>query len=170
MTIEEIRDSFAGQSVRRVSFDLLSDQYEAALELFRTQNVNEEEGFRIAAIAGLTDMKRQAESALTDNDLMKQLNRMESAYIGMSNKAYALSKDNEMMELSRNGWIFENRALIARVRQLEEKLAELGASPRGELAFPVEEEPQLEAPAYGESPSFIENEDEKPKRGWFGLG
>lgn len=170
MTIEEIRDSFAGKSIRRVSFDLLDDQYELALELFRSRDVTEEEGFRVAAIAGLTEMKREAEANLEDDSLMKQLNRMESAYIGMANKAFALSKDNELMELSRNGWIFENRALTNRIRLLEEQLAALGKSPRGDLDFPTEQEPALEAPAFADSPTIIENEGEKPKRGWFGLG
>jgi hypothetical protein len=67
-------------------------------------------------------MERDAREGVDDDTAIKQLNRIDSAYIGMKNKAFLLMKDNERMELSRSGYIAENELLRKRLARLEQEL------------------------------------------------
>ncbi|MFN8535056.1 MAG: hypothetical protein U0556_16075 [Dehalococcoidia bacterium] len=127
MEIPDIRQSLLGQPTRKIEVDILEDDYQDMLRLFEDRGVEESEGFRLALLAGVAELRRQ--STMSDEDeesLVKQLNRMDSAYVGMKHKAYLLALDNERMELARNGWEVELQALRRMVAQL-----------RGDAAPPV---------------------------------
>jgi hypothetical protein len=145
--IPEIRASLLGKPTRRVEIDILEDDYQAMLGLFAERGLTEDEGLRLALFTGLVELRRQGEGAEDEESLVKQLNRLESAYVGMKHKAYLLALDNERMELARNGWEVELRALRHMVAQL-----------RGDAAPPAVKAPppepagrpddwELEAPA-----------------------
>ncbi|MCS7001890.1 MAG: hypothetical protein NZ518_03475 [Dehalococcoidia bacterium] len=161
MKIEEIRASFAGRSLRPVTTSILDDDYEEALRLFDEYGLDPDEGFRLVFGLGMAEFKRQSRTDLSDDDAIKQLNRIEGAFVGMRHKAFLLALDNEKMELARNGWIRENQALTGRVQQLLNEIADLRGQPRP-APPPMSADDQLEAPA------FLDEEEKRDrnKRFW----
>lgn len=172
--ISDIRAGFAGKSSRRIEVDILTEDFDAALKLFEEKDVEPDEGFRIALFAGLAELKRQSTMSEEDEEsLVKQLNRLDSAYVGMKNKAYRLALDNERMELARNGWIVELGAAQDLVRQLRARIAELEGKPMRptpEAAKAVQQELELEAPANApeahQSPPQAANQDDTGRSLW----
>jgi hypothetical protein len=125
LEIHEINKSFAGKTHSTISVDLLDEEIAKAHELFASRGIDDADGFRAALVSGLVQMRMEAKADESDETLFKQLQRIDSAYISMQNKAYLLSLDNQQMELSRNGWLIENEGLRARVLQLTEELQRL---------------------------------------------
>jgi hypothetical protein len=125
LEIHEINKSFEGKTHSTISVDLLDEEINKAQELFASRGVEDADGFRAALVSGLVQMRMEAKADESDESLFKQLQRIDSAYISMQNKAYLLSLDNQQMELSRNGWLTENEGLRARVLQLTEELQRL---------------------------------------------
>lgn len=125
-------------------------------ELFTERGLTDDEGVRLALFTGLADLRRQAQPEADDESLVRQLNRLEGAYIGMKHKAYLLALDNERMELARNGWEVELdalRRLVAQLRGAETAVSppaqpEAPARPTEPAATRPTDDWELEAPAY----------------------
>lgn len=128
MEIHEINSGFAGKTHQTITVELLDEDVAEAEALFASREIEPADGFRAALIAGIVQMKHESQADESDETLFKQINRIDSAYISMKNKAYLLSLDNQRMELSRNGWIVENEGLRAKVNQLSEELQRLRGS------------------------------------------
>ncbi|MCS6802132.1 MAG: hypothetical protein RMM58_05915 [Chloroflexota bacterium] len=156
MQIPEIRASLLGQPARRIAIDILEEDYRAMLDLFAERGLTEEEGVRLALFTGLAELRRQGEAETDEESLVKQLNRLEGAYIGMKHKAYLLALDNERMELARSGWEVELEALRRMVAQLRGQEAPAAAAPHASSPPPSPENTpprrpddwELEAPAH----------------------
>ncbi|MCL6648627.1 MAG: hypothetical protein K6U89_09865 [Chloroflexi bacterium] len=159
MEIAEIRQSLLGKPTRRLELELLEEDYRQMLAVFAERGLEERAGLLTALALGVAELRRQGEQP-SEDDLVKQLNRLESAYVAMKHKAFLLARDNERMELARSGWEVE----LAALRKL---LAEL----KGEAAPPaVREAPAGEEPARPpdwelEAPAFLEEEPRSAAEG-----
>src|SRR5262245_60073947 len=100
MEISDILASFAGKQTRELTIMVLEEDYEEAMRLFEAREIDPEEGFAVAMGAGLAELRRQ-EGEEDEESLVKQLNRLDSAMVGLRLKAFYLAKDNERMELAR---------------------------------------------------------------------
>lgn len=156
MEIPEIRASLLGQSTRRIEIEVLEEEYRAMRELFAERGLTDDEGVRLALFTGIAELRRQGQTEPDTESLVRQLNRLEGAYVGMKHKAYLLALDNERMELARNGWEVELDALRRLVAQLRGTETAVSPPPHSEApARPTEPAAtrpagdwELEAPAY----------------------
>ncbi len=158
MEIVDILASFAGKQTRELSIMILEDDYQEAMRLFESREIDPDEGFLVALAAGMAEIRRQESADLDEDSLSKQLNRLDSALVGLRLKAFYLAKDNERMEMATQGWKTENEGL----RQLVNRLrAELGQTPPI-IAPPVVAAQSME---YDPNEEPGEGQDEREERG-----
>lgn len=105
---------FAGASIRQVTVSILEETYQEMMDIFRTQNWNEDEGLRIVMVHGLSTLKTQISDDNTSIDnsnlseqiekLRRELAEYQAMYAAMKFKAFQFMQESKILELNIAGW------------------------------------------------------------------